>query len=146
MSTKKVHFRETPVLEAAYCVHPKYMLDSVNLTERNKLKQSVSLIFPDMYTGDVMREFSEYKALSTPEQHDSDCICDAQNLPALGWWRNWGYTFPNLQILAARLSSMHQGNGPAERDWSDKDAIKTKRRNRLGPEKMNKQQNVRVCV
>ena len=45
VSTKKVHFRETPVLEAAYCVHPKYMPNSVNLTERNKLKPVVCFAY-----------------------------------------------------------------------------------------------------
>ena len=88
----------TPVLEAAYCAHPKYMHNSVNLTKQNKLKQSVLLSFLDIHTGDIMQDFSEYKALLTPEQHDSNYIRDAQNLLALGWWRNWAMHFQTSKL------------------------------------------------
>ena len=96
-----------------------------------------------MDTGDVLKEFSLYKSKQAPELRDSDCLGDIDSLTAAGWWKLWGYPFPNLQVLAVRLSSTHQGNGPSERDWSGRSVSKSKLRNKMGGSKHDKVHNVR---
>ena len=144
MQSKKVSFRESPVLEAAFCLNPYYLSDSCNLLLRNKLKEYVKLAFgDDLYTGDVLSQFSRYKSRGVPELNDECCLLDAKKLPALGWWKNWGYPFPELQQVACRVCGLGQGNGPSERDWSNRTVTKTKIRNKMGGPTHDNLHNVR---
>jgi len=145
--SRKVFFRDSPVLEASYCVNPFYLDDPCDFYLRSRLKDAVKFIYGDtLYSGDVLKELSLYKSRSTRELQSPECLDDAKQLPALGWWKVWGYQFPHLQVVAKRLSAIHQGNGPAERDWSGRDFTKPKRRNRLSAIKHDKAHNVRVWL
>ena len=122
-----------------------YLDDPCDFYLRSRLKDAVKFIYGDtLYSGDVLKELSLYKSRSTRELQSPECLDDAKQLPALGWWKVWGYQFPHLQVVAKRLSAIHQGNGPAERDWSGRDFTKPKRRNRLSAIKHDKAHNVRV--
>jgi hypothetical protein len=143
-SSRKVSFRESPILEASYCVHPFYLDEICNLLLRKKLIEAITLLFHGtIYSGDVMKEFSLFKAKSKQELKDPGCLEYARNLTGLEWWTVWGYCLPLLSKVACRLLSMHQGNGPAERDWSSRGMIKSKLRNRLSGNKHDKAHHVR---
>jgi hypothetical protein len=55
----------------------------------------------------------------------------------------WGYPFPQLQVVAIKLLSIHQANGPSERDWSGRGITKSKLRNKMSGPKHDKVHNVR---
>ena len=118
MQSKKVSFRESPVLEAAFCLNPYYLSDSCNLLLRNKLKEYVKLAFgDDLYTGDVLSQFSRYKSRGVPELNDECCLLDAKKLPALGWWENWGVSFPG--VTASSISCLWSGT----RQWAFREGL-----------------------
>ena len=106
---EKFFFRDSPVLEASYCVNPFYLDDPCDFYLRSRLKDAVKFIYGDtLYSGDVLKELSLYKSRSTRELQSPECLDDAKQLPALGWWKVWGYQFPHLQVVAKRLSAIHQ--------------------------------------
>lgn len=55
----------------------------------------------------------------------------AAAMPAHVWWDLHGGSAPELQSVAVKLLSQSPSSSPTERNWSDFDYIKNKRRNRL---------------
>lgn len=55
----------------------------------------------------------------------------------LEWWREFGYNYPNLSILARKKCCNMATSVPCERVFSKAGFVFNERRNRLKPSKVN---------
>ncbi|CAN6182333.1 unnamed protein product, partial [Urochloa humidicola] len=59
-----------------------------------------------------------------------------KNFDPAKWWLNHGTSSPNLRKLAARILGFTCSSSACERNWSSYEQVHTKRRNKLGHDRM----------
>ncbi|XP_038701804.1 uncharacterized protein LOC119998523 [Tripterygium wilfordii] len=66
--------------------------------------------------------------------YESKCV---NEFNPTGWWSNYGDSTPNLKKMAIRILSLTTSSSGCERNWSTFEGVRTKKRNRLGLERLS---------
>ena len=126
---------------AANLLHP--ILRGSKLTPQEKKRACAWIVdWTDKEKqGDVISSLTDYH-LGTSDYNDEYCRCSAKILTPVTWWKSIKSMVPHCAIelveVAMRLGSIPATSAASERVWSSLGNIHTKKRNRLGNEKIEK--------
>jgi alkylhydroperoxidase/carboxymuconolactone decarboxylase family protein YurZ len=145
-------------MTAAYMLDPEFIrLEDFSSDEQDELFEVFVQMQTEKYSSaTIKKEFLELrKDLAFMEEHpaeyrgriDKDAFsAGAQELMAHDWADVYLRKFPALQYVAKRLAAIATSASACERLWSREGAVHTKKRNRLGQERIEHLVRIDTCL
>ncbi|CAN6246836.1 unnamed protein product [Urochloa humidicola] len=134
---------KTPLHLAEYYLNPYYYYPKKSEIEydgsfRAAVIECVTKMIDDEDTQDtIIEELNIYKEQKELFGHE---IAIRQrknkNFNPATWWLNYGTGAPNLRLLAMKILNLTCSSSACERNWSTFEQVHTKRRNKLGHDRM----------
>jgi hypothetical protein len=135
-------FLHSDVYAAAYALDPEYAYAGHDIGDNEEVMAGLSAMLTKMLSKDAVgKALADYstKFRRFLGSFSGDSVREhARDMPGHVSWDVHGGCAPELQSVAVKLLSQSPSSSPTERNWSDFDYLKNKRRNRLLPDTAEK--------